>query len=278
MWEKGLYAELAAYRCQVFLDFSVVRDDDKSRWSGLAGELGGRGVPSIDAALRARELRPVREAFLAALAEGTEEAVGLFVSAALPFAAGRLDAEAARSTFRGLAGRKAPKGAGDRQRALLRAWLVLRPLAGPEPAQSPMPGWLDEWMLTDLLAGHLERAGWDRQASQAAPALIAMLMTLPEVPKPRSASRQGSASPRLDWAALLSLPSAERLLGVHEFQGTRWFRKEALESLGAAAAILLETRGMRVLSFRRVMEAAEASGWRWDELLRSLREKKARKR
>ncbi len=59
LWEKGLYAEMGAYRCQVFLDFSVVRDDDKGRWSGLAAELSGRGVPSMDGALRERELRPV---------------------------------------------------------------------------------------------------------------------------------------------------------------------------------------------------------------------------
>ncbi len=256
MWEKGLYAELAAYRCQVFLEFSVVNDDDKGRWSGLAGELGGRGVPRIDAALRARELRPVREAFLAALAEGTEEAFRLFVAAALPFAAGRLDAAAASSAFRELAAKKRPKRGGDFERALLRAWLVLRPLAGPDPAHSPMPGWLDEWMLTDLLAGHLEQAGWDPQASQAAPALIAMLMTLTEKP------------PRVEWAELLSHPSAERLLGVHEFEGTRWFRKESLEALGSAVAVLLGVRGM---PFPQVLQDAEACGWRWDELLRSLK-------
>jgi glycosidase len=265
MWEKGLYAELSAYRCQVFLDFSVLRDDDKGRWSGLAFELGGRGVPSVDAAMRARELRPVREAFLAALAEGTEAAFGLLVSASVPLAGGRLDADEALSRFRKLAAQERLERAGDFEKALIRAWLVLRSLAGAEPVAGPLPGWLDEWMLTDLLAGHLVRAGWDGQASQAAPALIALLMTLPE--KGASPARRP-----VDWAALLTHPAAERLFSVHEFEGIRWFRKEGLEALGSAVAIL---RGARGMPFKRVLDAAEACGYRWDEMLSSLREKKA---
>jgi hypothetical protein len=67
LWERGIYAELGAYKCQVYVDFSVVFDDAQGRWSGLAAELSGRGVPRIDDALRERELRPVRNPFAALL-------------------------------------------------------------------------------------------------------------------------------------------------------------------------------------------------------------------
>ena len=283
IWDKGLYAELPAYRCQVFLDFSVLRDDDKGRWSGLAAELAGRGVPSMDAALRARELRPVREAFVAALAEGTEEAFRGFVSAAIPLAAGRLDSAAALAAHRELSARKPRAAAPAAEQALRRAWQVLRPLAGADAANSPLPGWLDEWMLTDLLAGHLQRAGWDAQASQAAPALIALLMMIPEAqPKAASqrktpakaAARKPSPRVQVDWKQLLSHAAAPRFLDVHEFEGTRWLRKESLQALAAAVAAVAGSTGAQAAP---LLSAADAAGYRWDELLSSLASKKPRK-
>jgi len=59
--ENGLAVELGAYRCEVFLDFSIVTDDASRRWAHLAAELGGRGVPRVDEALREMELRPILE-------------------------------------------------------------------------------------------------------------------------------------------------------------------------------------------------------------------------
>jgi hypothetical protein len=65
--EKGFYAELEAYRCHVFLDWQEVLDDGLRPWSRLCDELGGRGVPNLDEALRTLELRPVHEAIRALL-------------------------------------------------------------------------------------------------------------------------------------------------------------------------------------------------------------------
>ena len=120
LWEKGMYAELGAYRCQVFLDFSVLRDDDKGRWSGLAAELSGRGVPSLDAALRERELRPLRESFRALLEcappdcppPEAKHKYAAFLDAALPFSAGRLHAPRALALFEELFTGPSPKKAG----------------------------------------------------------------------------------------------------------------------------------------------------------------------
>ena len=261
LWEKGLYAELGAYRCQVFLDFSVVRDDDKGRWSGLAAELSGRGVPSIDAALRERELRPVRESFRALLDIPASEAVlkyPLFLDAALPFSSGRLDAPRARALFKELSAGSPPKKAQKMELAMLRAWMLLLPLAGASAAESPLPGWIDEWMLTDILGGWLAHSGWDAQTSEAAPALFSLLLTLPE------------KAARMDWKTVLSRPDAERLFGVHTFEGIRWFRKEALEAFTAAAAIVMKSRRTRPPKMQGILDAGKAAGYRWEEFLSAL--------
>ncbi len=60
LWDQGLYVELAAYKCQVFLDFRQVQG---GHYAKLASRLDGRGVPSIDAALAEIVLRPVLEPF-----------------------------------------------------------------------------------------------------------------------------------------------------------------------------------------------------------------------
>ena len=57
----GLWLELDAYRCHVFWQFREVRDP-AGIWHRLAGHLGGRGVPSLEDALRELELEPVHAA------------------------------------------------------------------------------------------------------------------------------------------------------------------------------------------------------------------------
>ena len=61
--EKGLYVELHAYQRNVFLDFREVRDTERRLYAQLAAGLAGRGVPSIDEALREVALRPVHGPF-----------------------------------------------------------------------------------------------------------------------------------------------------------------------------------------------------------------------
>lgn len=57
--ERGLFVELEAYRCHVFLDFREVTSDARHPWLDLERELEGRPVPSAEAALRDLSLRPV---------------------------------------------------------------------------------------------------------------------------------------------------------------------------------------------------------------------------
>jgi glycosidase len=60
---KGLYAELKAYKTHVFLDFRQVRDTEWHQYAQLASYLDGRGVPSIEEALKEVLLQPVHGPF-----------------------------------------------------------------------------------------------------------------------------------------------------------------------------------------------------------------------
>ncbi len=63
LWDQGLYAELGAYKCHVFLDWREVQDNEWHQYGHLADYLGGRGVPSIQEALREVFLQPVHYPF-----------------------------------------------------------------------------------------------------------------------------------------------------------------------------------------------------------------------
>jgi hypothetical protein len=68
--ERGLYVQLHAYECEVFLDWREVRDD-QGLYARLAANLNGRGVPSIDDALRELALEPVLTPFRDLVNPGT---------------------------------------------------------------------------------------------------------------------------------------------------------------------------------------------------------------
>jgi hypothetical protein len=59
--ERGLFVELDAYRALVFGRFREVHASAEAPWAELAGELGGRGVASLDDALADLRLRPIHD-------------------------------------------------------------------------------------------------------------------------------------------------------------------------------------------------------------------------
>ncbi|HNP73836.1 MAG TPA: alpha-amylase family glycosyl hydrolase, partial [Kouleothrix sp.] len=61
--EQGMYIELSAYKCHVFIDWREVRSDAVHQYAQLAGFLAGRGVPSIDEALKELFLQPLHYPF-----------------------------------------------------------------------------------------------------------------------------------------------------------------------------------------------------------------------
>lgn len=63
LFEKGLYVELGTYKTHVFLDFRQVQDNEWHHYAQLTAYLNGRGVPSIEEALREVLLQPIHYPF-----------------------------------------------------------------------------------------------------------------------------------------------------------------------------------------------------------------------
>jgi hypothetical protein len=61
--DQGLYVELGAYKCHVFLDWREVLDNEWHQYAHLADYLDGRGVPSVDEAMKELFLQPIHVAF-----------------------------------------------------------------------------------------------------------------------------------------------------------------------------------------------------------------------
>ena len=63
LYEQGMYVELGAYKCHVFLDIREVQDNAWRQYADLAAYLDGRGVPSVDEALKELFLQPILQPF-----------------------------------------------------------------------------------------------------------------------------------------------------------------------------------------------------------------------
>lgn len=61
--EKGLYIELEAYKYHVFVEFRQVHDNEWKQYSQLSGYLNGRGVPSVDEAVKEIFLQPILQPY-----------------------------------------------------------------------------------------------------------------------------------------------------------------------------------------------------------------------
>ena len=265
IWEKGLYAELNAFRCQVFMDFRVVFDDQERRWSRLASEVGGRGVRGIDAYLREMQLRPIREPFAGVLESpfpaDAEERYERFLDALGRFAPGAVDntrvMEELRKRLASL-----PTAFENRSHAFLWLWITLRPLCPDEPSECRALSWIDEWMRADIMRGALVRSGWLDRAAVPGPGLLGFLV------------RTGEPVADIhSWPELLADPAAQRFLEVNEFEGVRWFSKESLELFAACLTETASCEGWMVPELQTALSAAETAGYRWDDFLDLLRAK-----
>jgi glycosidase len=61
--DRGLYIELGPYEYHVFLDFRHLEDNEHHHYARLTHYLNGRGVPSVDEALREIFLQPIHHCF-----------------------------------------------------------------------------------------------------------------------------------------------------------------------------------------------------------------------
>jgi glycosidase len=63
LWDRGLFVHLRGYEYQVFLEFREVQDGADRLYGRLYENLAGRGVPSVDDAIKELYLEPILDAF-----------------------------------------------------------------------------------------------------------------------------------------------------------------------------------------------------------------------
>jgi glycosidase len=273
--EHGLYVELHAYDCKVFLDVREVTDATGA-YAALAYRLGGAGVPSIAAALDELRTEPLREA-VSALAEtvrpmlrGEEE----IEEASLETDLWRVfdEAEALGVTLR------------DRRRALsafaaeLESTAAVAAAMDPErppvfdPAWTALPGlWrlFDEDAPLPLQPGALPLDGAEQWAAM-----------IPIVERHCSAAREwvrarGTARGlRRLFATLLDDDDVRALLRVHDHEGITWFDRDGFRAVGRGVVLagLAGSRSREKTAraaelLTTIARAEDRSGYRLQRLL-----------
>jgi glycosidase len=269
LWEKGMFAALGPYQSQVFLDFRLVGDDSDGIWLRLYEELAGRGVASVDHALRELALRPVTRPLHAALAAdpavdspGARRRFAELLAAVRTWAPTAIEEEGcvkehdARLLPPRRRARATKKQDTPVRSTFLRAWNTLRPLSLHHAGTDQLLAWLQEWRWGLVIEEFLISGGWREDEARDFPALVELFEGIPT-----------HRSPTL-MADLLSKPAARRFLRVHEFDSVQWFSKEAFDVFLECLAALAAAEGLSKPDLDGAREAAVLSGYRYQELLR----------
>ena len=194
----GLRVDLGPYACHVFVDLFEMVDGPRPL-GRLCAELAGRGVPSIDVALRMLELEPVHadiRARLAAAFDAAAAASATTTSAVVP--AGLLD---------------------DGRLVLVAA--IVRAVSG-EP--------FDDYRLGPIAHEALLGAGFDAAAAQLGTQIVRGLALAPAAL--RSLDDQAVSG----W---FGDPDLRDALYVHEADGATWFDRDAFAALAGVVASLV---------------------------------------
>jgi glycosidase len=298
MCDRGLFVELGAYQCHVYLDFREVRDDASRRYAALCSYLNGRGVPGIEEAMREVFLQPVLgpykelvnagmfrylldargdEPTPPALAEAEEKMTRL-LRAVKEFTGGSGDeaaaARAVREELEALLRLPAADLLEDDARWFaLFGWLFTHALGRgadtPDPAEASR-SWIDEWLLGRTLAAAFTELGQDDGAAWWSVGIVKLLTT-----------HQGWSAAAPDeplnafnlLTRLLSDADVRNFLQVNRHQDALWFNDEAFDQLldWLLAVELLQHGSTAVEEVLPVIEALrrakEASGYRIERLL-----------
>jgi glycosidase len=288
--DRGLRLSLDAYACHVFWEFREIHDGSAGMWRHLAERLDGRGVPSLDGALRELELEPVHvplravlEIVLAgAFLDGTETPADLDVFevrqvdfleavAAATWASG--DARAAAAGARDRARRALATAGADLDpvaRAALLGWVVLSGIGSLARGADPVAtsaAWFDELRLSPVLAAALRGATMDEGHAWAAADVVRVLL---ELPRPSAIRARGRSRDRRLLERWLALDRIRSAMGVNTWEGVEWIDRDRLDALLGWAvrldAVDADAEPDRTLR-DRVMEAAAAAGYRVDRLV-----------
>jgi glycosidase len=293
IWDRGLWLALDAYQGHVFWEFRELPDGTAGQWRRLAERLAGRGVPSLDDALRELQLEPVH-APLRALFEGNHVAAvldGTATSADLDVLEDRLAellvAIGAATSVRGdplevaariredasLAYRDGAAGLSRGERGALLGWLVLSRIGAMAPGADvalTSLAWYDELRLAPVVAAGFRTAGVEEAEAWAVSDLVRVLLALP---RPSSIRGRGRALDLRLVERWLAHGPVRAAMGVNTWEGVEWLDRDRFASLLGWAVRLdaIETgRKPDAALVRRLSTAAEAAGYRVDALLSGL--------
>ena len=300
IWEHGLPVSLDAYAVQVFWEFSEVHDGTSGLWAQLTRRLGGRGVPSLEEAIRESQLepvhRPLRALFDTAVVrhalEGRPTVDDERAKAEHEEMAGRIRAfYAAVAEATGLADRVAPgledwvdlvadvaelslepEPPADRaDAAAMLAWAMIAPLGNMAPGDpaATSRAWFDELRLAAPLAAGLRSVGRDEGQAGAAADMVRVLLHLPRASQVRGPVGQRDAKLLQHW---LAEPTVRTAIGVNTWEGVEYLDRDRFARMLGLAAWL--DRGEKQSARDRALPsrlgaAAEAAGYRVDRLLAS---------
>jgi glycosidase len=279
--ERGLWLSLDAYEGHVFWEFRELHDGPAGQWRRLTGQLAGRGVPSLEEALREQQLEPVhaplRALFdgphVAAVLDGTatghdlevleERLVALLRAVATatdvagdPVATAALIRAEATSAYP--AGE--PEVASRSDAAALLGWLVLSRLGAIAPGADVAAtslAWYDELRLAPIVAIGLRASGLDEGAAWAAADMIRVLLALPRPSTIRGRGRRADLRLLDRWLAQDAVRAA---MGVNTWQGVEWLDRDRFAALLHWAVRLDAIEAGRAPDERRVAGLLAATG------------------
>jgi glycosidase len=276
--ERGIHVLLHAYETRVLWELRELHDSAHI-WRRLAERLDGRGVPSLEEALRDMQLGPVHAA-LRAMIEDPDRVGAKRLVAAVADTTGTAGNQAAVVDLivqRAASAEPVVASIADpSQVAALGLWTLLAPLGTlPEGAMvgPTARAWYEELRLAPVVADSLRARGLDEAAAWWAAERVRLLLDLP-LPSALTGTPESVAASAVD--AWLFHPVARAFLRVNRWDGVEWFHGESfaelltwverLETILAPAGARAELREVRT-----VIEAAiEVSGYRVDRLRGAL--------
>jgi glycosidase len=276
--ERGIHVRLHAYETRVYWDLRELHDT-AGVWRRLASRIGEGGVPSLEDALREQQLTPVHDALRAVIAEPSRDTVTRLVDAVAEATGTEGDRGAVVEAIAARSARAEPVISAvedPSQEAALRLWTLLAPL-GSLPAGAPVGptsrAWYEELRLAPVVADGLRGRGLDEgQAWWAAE----RVRTLLDLPLPSTLGGPAPTLPSRLVDAWLAHPAVRAFLRINTWEGVEYFHGESWEELLAwmdrLERILTppEQRARRPVELsvleRRLLDAADASGYRVDRL------------
>lgn len=253
---EGFYVELDGYTCHVFVDWDEIQDLD-GRWRRLANHLAGRPVPSLEEAWQRLEYGGIYAALLAVLeADSPAGRKAAFAALAMRVEerVEEVDAQRAEEAFADALDRlhKDASFVAHDLVIMREAFLAL----GEDPRSAREL--FAEWAVSMGLADRLGSFGGG---------VFKAVLDLDDMGREKSVSAA-------EWLMSTDVQDA---LGVHEFEGKRWFTKEAFDAFIKDFPIVHASDKAQKIAHKIREEAlalekfAEDTAYDFDRLVRKVR-------